>query len=347
MGSGSRRFWWANAGIWCAYTMLWLSIGIALLGASSGLVLIHAVHGAGLCLGTGALRAAALRRGWLRRDVPGLALRMLAGSAIISTLVQVAIALVLLPSLALGWAELPTGRADYQPGSALMYWVNTLVSTLTWSMAWVGWRAVRRARESELARAKAESDRRALELELLRARLNPHFVFNALNNLRALINEDPVRARAMVTRLSNTLRRALEDDPGGQVTVASELEVVDDYLGIEGVHYEQRLQVHRRIAEAALDARLPSMSLQLLVENAIKHGIARTPGGGELTIDLQLDGDLLRVQVGNPGRLQSTAGRNGVGLAYLGMQLDRAPTPGTLELLEQGGRVLARMEVPQ
>jgi hypothetical protein len=117
----------------------------------------------------------------------------------------------------------------------------------------------------------------ALERDALRARLNPHFMFNALNNLRALILEDPERARDMVTRLSRTLRQALAHNRSEQVTLAEELAVVDDYLAIEAVHFEQRLQVRQQIDADATQAQLPAMALQLLVENAIKHGIASRP----------------------------------------------------------------------
>ena len=149
MDRHDRRFWFGNATLWGAYTLAWLSLGIAFLGVNSGLVLIHVVHGSGLFLATGALRAMALHRGWLQRDAVGLVVRMLAGSAVIAALVQVAIALVLLPSLAQGWVEVPGGQANYQPGTALMYWLNTFVSAASWSIAWVGWRAIRRARRSE------------------------------------------------------------------------------------------------------------------------------------------------------------------------------------------------------
>jgi hypothetical protein len=112
---------------------------------------------------------------------------------------------------------------------------------------WAGLHSLRRARHSELARLRAEAERSALERDALRARLNPHFMFNALNNLRALILEDPERARDMVTRLSRTLRQALAHNRSEQVTLAEELAVVDDYLAIEAVHFEQRLQVRQQI----------------------------------------------------------------------------------------------------
>lgn len=347
MRDDNRRFWWLNAAAWSAFTTLWLVLGATYAGGYSGVVLINLTHGVMLCLASGGLRALALRRGWLQRDAVAIALRMVAASAAAATLVQAMIAIVLLPALALDWVSLPGGQADYRPGATLMYWINTFVVLVLWAAAWVGGRALRRARDSELARLKVESERQGMELELLRARLNPHFVFNALNNLRALINEDPARARELVTRLSSTLRQALEHNPRERVTLAEELAVVEDYLGVEGVHYEQRLRVRRSIADDALDASLPPMALQLLVENAIKHGIACTPGGGELTIDARLDGDRLQVQVGNPGHLRPASARRGVGLAYLRMQLGRMVRPGTLELHENSGRVLASMEVTQ
>jgi len=261
--------------------------------------------------------------------------------------VQVVLAMVLIPALAMGWVAVPGGQADYRPGATFAYFVGTTLALVLWSAGWAGARALRRARQAELARLKAEAERQGMELELLRARLNPHFVFNALNNLRALIHEDPARARDLVTRLSNTLRQALEHNPRGCVTLAEELAVVDDYLGIEGVHYEQRLRVRRCIAEDALPATLPPMSLQLLVENAIKHGIAAAPGGGELEVQARLEGRILRIEVANPGRLRKATGRRGVGLAYLRAQLERMELPGALALEEEGARVVARMEVAQ
>lgn len=347
MQNDSRRFWLLNALVWGVYAGLGALSTIGTLGWSSGAVLIAATVGVLLFLASGGLRALALHREWLRHDARRLALRMLASSVAGAILVQVVLAMVLIPALAMGWVAVPGGQADYRPGATFAYFVGTTLALVLWSAGWAGARALRRARQAELARLKAEAERQGMELELLRARLNPHFVFNALNNLRALIHEDPARARDLVTRLSNTLRQALEHNPRGCVTLAEELAVVDDYLGIEGVHYEQRLRVRRCIAEDALPATLPPMSLQLLVENAIKHGIAAAPGGGELEVQARLEGRILRIEVANPGRLRKATGRRGVGLAYLRAQLERMELPGALALEEEGARVVARMEVAQ
>jgi LytS/YehU family sensor histidine kinase len=196
-----------------------------------------------------------------------------------------------------------------------------------------------------MARLRAEAARSAMEFDALRARLNPHFIFNALNNLRALINEDTERARDLVTRLSNTLRHALDHGSAGSVPLRRELEVVDDYLEIEKVHYEDRLQVQRDIAPEAAGAELPPMLLQLLVENAIKHGIARTPGGGSLSVQARMEGKLLRLAVENPGRLEGGTRGHGVGLSYLRSRL--AQGAGEFTLTQQGDRVRATLDIPQ
>lgn len=344
--SSRRRFWLANCTIWAAYAGLSIGMGRTFAGSlSSGIVLVSVLLGVFLCLASGALRAIAVRRYWFDRDIGPFALRVLGAVAALAALVQLLIAAVLVPSTRLGWIEFGGAGTGYGPAAVAGYWVNTAIMLGLWTAGWVGWRALRRARTSELAAVRAESAHRALELDALRARLNPHFVFNALNNLRALILEDPERARELVTRLSNTLRHALEHSQQEWTTLARELQVVQDYLAVESVHYETRLRPVLRIDDVALDARIPPMALQLLVENAIKHGIARTAGGGELSIHAARDAGRLRVEVANPGRLHGGTDGTGVGLAFLRSRLQ--PSGGRFELVPDGGRVVATLEIPQ
>ncbi|KRE88828.1 hypothetical protein ASG87_09695 [Frateuria sp. Soil773] len=342
-----RWFWWINLVPWSLYLAFSALFGMSFAQGRSGALLLGVLVACGLYLGSGGLRALALRRGWLQLDGTRQALRLLAAVLLGALLVQVLVALVLVPAVRLGWVAMPNGRIDYRPGAVLVYWINTAVMLGLWTAGWASGRALERARHSEIARLRAEAERNALERDALRARLNPHFVFNALNNLRALINEDAERAREMVTRLSNTLRHALERDDREWVRLADELQVVDDYLAVEGVHYEQRLRVRRDLAAEAMDARLPPMALQLLVENAIRHGIAVTPGGGELVLRARLAGNRLRVEVENPGRLGAGSGGHGVGLAYLRAHIARAEPPGRFELREDAGRVVACLEIAQ
>lgn len=339
----TRRFWMLNAIAWSAYIALSLGMAAAFSAMSPAMVLITVSLGVLLWLVSGGIRARAARLGWWERGTWVLGTRLLASVVIGTTVAQLALAAILVPSIFLGWVEVAGGLSAYRPAATLMYWTNTAVLLTLWTGIWAGAHSVRQARRSELARLRAEARHNLLERDALKARLNPHFVFNALNNLRALINEDPARARELVTRLSNTLRHALEHSGDTEVSVARELEVVEDYLAVEAVHYEDRLRVVRDVPPDTLQATLPAMALQLLVENAIKHGIAVIPGGGEITIALHRVGPALHVTVTNPVPLTRAASGHGVGLAYLQAQLGA----GTVDLQHKGDIMVASLVVPQ
>lgn len=337
-----------DALFWTGYCAFNLSISAAFGRITSGALVIAVALAIELWAVGWAMRRIAHRHHWFELGPLRLAARLFACVLLGAAVSQ----LLLVPPLWLaakwGWVYLgPDNTAGFAAPMLLMYWAQTAMTLALWTALWSWTVAMRRYREGEIARLNAESLRHASELDALRARLNPHFVFNALNNLRALINEDTERARELVTRLSSTLRHALDHSQRENVSVAEELAVVDDYLAVESVHYEHRLRIAREIDPAALDMRLPPMALQLLIENAIKHGIARTPGGGELSLRVRGDGGRLRIEVANPGRIEAESVRRGVGLAYLRTRLAHAAAPGTFELRQHGARVSAQLEIPQ
>ncbi|MGE4070761.1 MAG: sensor histidine kinase [Lysobacterales bacterium] len=333
--------------IWCGFAALMVFLSRSVGQYSSAAAFIAVAVAAGLWACSEVLRALALRRGWLALTGVELAWRVILAVLALPVLLQALLFLALSAGQVSGLIELPGNRTNYTPGLTFLYWLNSVMPLAIWAAAWVSIQALRRYRLGEIQRLRAEATHSALELDALRARLNPHFIFNALNNLRAMINEDTDRARAMVTQLSNTLRHALDHGQAPSVRLQRELEVVDDYLAIEQVHYEERLQVERDIDAATLGAKLPPMLLQLLVENAIKHGIARTPGGGRLRIRSQLDAGTLRLQVCNPGQINPASRGHGVGLAYLRARLAQG-LPGSRFTLEQDGdQVRALLEIRQ
>lgn len=344
--SSTVRFWLLNALVWALYGVAGIGLRQAYFSdAGSAGVLITLGLALALFGCSGAIRALALRADWWARGTAGLLLRLALSVALGAAVAQLLVNIALHSALAWNWVSLGRQTADFSPKALLLYWYTTAVMLALWAALWASLHSLRRIRGAELARLRAEAERSALERDALRARLNPHFMFNALNNLRALILEDPERARDMVTRLSRTLRQALAHNRSEQVTLAEELAVVDDYLAIEAIHFEQRLQVRQQIDADATQAQLPAMALQLLVENAIKHGIASRPGGGEVQIRATLANDVLRLQVDNPLSTGSepTHG-HGVGLAFLRAQLG---TRGRFVLQPVGDRMQALLEIPQ
>jgi len=122
------------------------------------------------------------------------------------------------------------------------------------------------------------------ELRNLRAQLNPHFMFNALNSIRALIDEDPVKAKMSITQMSNILRSSLTSGRRKFVALEEEMKVVRDYLALEKVRFEERLNFTFSIPEHLYKVHIPPLLVQTLVENAVKHGISKLPDGGDIHV---------------------------------------------------------------
>lgn len=137
------------------------------------------------------------------------------------------------------------------------------------------------------------------KLGTLRGQLNPHFFFNSLNIIVALINADPNRAERLLTELSTLLRQSLAESNHEFTTVKEELQFIERYLLVMKARYEDRLQIGLQIEPDTLDCQLPTFLLVPLVENAIKHGVARVPGGGTLTLSGQRNGQQLRFTIRN------------------------------------------------
>lgn len=145
-----------------------------------------------------------------------------------------------------------------------------------------------------------------IQLNHLKSQLNPHFIFNALNSVRALVDEDPVKAKSAITQLSNILRFSLMMDKKRVIDFENEINTVKDYLTLETIRFEERLCVQYEIESQAYDYRIPPMMLQTIVENAIKHGISNRVKGGKIIIRCY-EGltDDLYIQVKNSGQLKA------------------------------------------
>jgi signal transduction histidine kinase len=157
-------------------------------------------------------------------------------------------------------------------------------------------------KEEQLKRSRAETIAQEAQLKMLRYQLNPHFLFNTLNAISALVvGRSPANANTMIMQLSNFLRYSLENDPIKRVTLEQEVGALKLYLDIEKTRFADRLDVEFDVDVAAHDVKIPSLLLQPLVENAIKYAIAPAEKGGKISIFAKLDGDHLIIEVEDTG----------------------------------------------
>jgi len=183
----------------------------------------------------------------------------------------------------------------------------------------------RQAREKEVRSAHLEARLMESQLQALQQQLHPHFLFNTLHAISTLVQRDPEKAEGMIERLSELLRLTLRKVGEQEVRLSEELEYLQAYLDIEEVHFGERLRIEYRIDAAALDAMVPTLVLQPLAENAIRHGIETMLRAGVLTIEAQADGDTLwlRVRDNGAGLVKDVTRREGVGLSNTRSRLDR------------------------
>lgn len=184
-----------------------------------------------------------------------------------------------------------------------------------WNLIYFMYHYVEKSRKQQMDTIKLEALVKELELKTIKAHINPHFIFNALNSIRALIDENPGRARRAVTELSNILRSSLQADKGETVSFQEELKIVKDYLALEHMRFEDRLQVAYEVDEDTLNNPVPPMMLQTLVENAIKHGISKQMQGGIVKIHSGNRGAYHELVIQNTGHLNGGATSGGFGLS--------------------------------
>ncbi|MBV8255064.1 MAG: histidine kinase [Chitinophaga sp.] len=176
-----------------------------------------------------------------------------------------------------------------------------LIMTVWWVIYFL-YHYIERTRMEKLDQLTLQATVKELELKTIKAQLNPHFIFNALNSIRALVDENPQRARTAITELSNILRSSMAAEKAETVSMEKELNIVKDYLALETIRFEERLNVTYDIDPETLGLQVPPMMLQTLVENAIKHGISKTISGGNVHISSRLKGLQHEILIENTGQ---------------------------------------------
>ena len=181
---------------------------------------------------------------------------------------------------------------------------------LIWVSIYYIWHYVELGSKTEIQKVRLESLVKELELKTIKSHINPHFIFNALNSIRALVDENPERARTAITELSNILRSSMQAEKLETVPLERELNIVKDYLALEYIRFEDRLRIEYDIDEDTLDQPVPPMMLQTLVENAIKHGISKQKNGGLVKVISDYRDNHHELIVQNTGQLNGESENN-------------------------------------
>jgi LytS/YehU family sensor histidine kinase len=208
--------------------------------------------------------------------------------------------------------------------------------------------------EQERHRAQ-EAQRRFIEaqLETLRYQINPHFLFNVLNSLDALSRTDPGRIAELVRQLSRYLRSTLSSRESGLTPLKREMSLIESYLSLEKVRFEEDLSVSISMPEEIGDIMVPELLVQPIVENAVKHGMKTSPLPLRVDVACRATGEHVRIEIANTGKwiardALTDAGKGGIGLENIRTRLEL--TYGDLhglEISESEGRVVVAVEIPR
>lgn len=235
-----------------------------------------------------------IRRQWLQRPViTQLMVAIISGYA----LSILFLSLQYLLNLALFGAAYQLSLID-SAIQVISFWFVFFV----WSVSYYFYHYLQSIRKVEIQQLKMQATLKEAELNKLKSQLNPHFMFNAMNSIRALIDEDPKKAKEAVTKLSSILRQTLTLEKNKLISFDREMQLVKDYLDLELIRFEERLHCTYDIEAGSHHYNVPPMILQTLVENAIKHGIGNLTEGGMITIKTQiLRNKKLQIEISNSG----------------------------------------------
>lgn len=305
----SKLYWTLQVGAWAAYALVQIIIS-AIISDSDGVSTQRALFLTyeaifGLLL-THGFRTRINQGRWMSAGMAALIPRVL-GSVFVMGLLMYFLRLPL--SIPLG---LYNQDAAFDISNILG--LTTVYSFIffLWSVLYVIYSYFERYNTS----LKLEASVREIELNNLKSQLNPHFIFNALNSIRALVDENPGKSKEAINQLANILRNSLTTGKTGLTKFEDELRIVQDYLGLESIRFEERLQTRFEIDPLSREFLVPPLMIQTLVENGIKHGIAKLTAGGIIHMKAFVHNDRLTIQVRNSGHYVngSSSPTGGLGL---------------------------------
>ena len=251
--------------------------------------------------------------------------------------------------LALGWSLYMVFKLVIEPvGLSVIAWNIYSLSTfiLAWSALYFGIKYWQESQIQKERALKATALAHKAQLQMLRYQLNPHFLFNALNSIGALIAENQEQARQMISELSNFLRYTLVHDNRSHVTLDEEIQAIYNYLAIEKRRFEDDLEIKIDIDEKAGHFSVPGFLLHPLVENAVKYGLKTSPKPLQIHITAKMQDGALLLDIANSGHWVSKEDENGTGTGLRNVEhrlKEEYPRRHKFETFQQDGRVHARI----
>jgi len=211
----------------------------------------------------------------------------------------------------------------YLLNNFLRSWFQSMFHIAAWFGAYLAITTSRRINETQIANLKLQAVLKETQLSHLSNQLNPHFLFNALNNIRFMVNEDAAQAQSMLVSLSDVLRYSLQSGSEEKVALAEEVELIDKYSELMKAQFEDRMQFDMAIPQEFLNQSVPPMVLQIMLENALKHGLERLPEGGNISLSAHEENKSLVIRMCNdiPTSAQASPSNMGIGLKNIRQRL--------------------------
>ncbi|MEW2922900.1 histidine kinase [Muricauda sp. ANG21] len=225
--------------------------------------------------------------------------------------------------------------------------INSLFLIGAWTVTYLVIKLLLKLNRDRIERLELNTHLKQAQLNTLKGQINPHFMFNSLNNIRGLMLEDVEKSREMLTKLSEILRYSLTKNNSNAISVREEIEVVDNYIDLSKIQFEDRLEFVKNVEANTLDMQIPPMIIQLLIENAIKHGISNLKHGGTITLNIRKEQEVLHIEVKNTGKLQIAKDSTQLGLKNIEQRLKLLYTDkASFNLKEISDEVVAHIKIP-
>jgi len=353
MSDEKAIYWLTQVSGWFGYILLILFQNLLLGNVDLGIVKVLFANFALGIIVSHTMRAVIIRSGMLSMKILNVIPRIIA-IAIAAGVLSSVIYGVISDLLFRGGSEVPQMLAP--PFVLIIELVFPFTTVyLFWSILYFAAIYLKNYEREEVKNLRLSSSMNEVELGNLRSQLNPHFMFNALNSIRALVDENPDQAKVSITQMSRILRSSLLAGRRNLVTLGEETDLVSDYLALEKIRYEERLDYEINVPDGLKSTQVPPLLLQTLAENAVKHGISTLPKGGMIRITAEIDkttaGDALKLTVANSGTFdpdtKATAQNTSVGIANSRRRLKLLfGEEAGMDIFNREGEVICEVTIP-